>query len=59
MISTQVLQEFYVTVTRKLKRPLPEAEAAARDLAALEVVDLDKEIVLRSIAGARSQKISL
>ena len=32
VISTQVLQEFYVTVTRKLGKPLPkpEAEAAVR-----------------------------
>ncbi|MFO7538870.1 MAG: PIN domain-containing protein [Chloroflexota bacterium] len=27
-LSVQVLQEFYVTVTRKLKRPLPPNEAA-------------------------------
>ena len=29
VISTQVLQEFYVTVTRKLGKPLKEAEAEA------------------------------
>ncbi len=37
VLSTQVLQEFFVTVTRKLAKPLPEdeAEAAVRDMAAL------------------------
>ena len=61
VISTQVLQEFYVTVTRKLGKPLTdaEAEAAARDLAALDVVELDVGMVLRSIAAARAQKTSL
>jgi predicted nucleic acid-binding protein len=61
VISTQVLQEFYVTVTRKLGKPLAEAEAeaAARELSALDVVDLDCEMVLRSIAGARTHKMSL
>jgi predicted nucleic acid-binding protein len=61
VISTQVLQEFYVTVTRKLGKPLAEAEAeaAARELSALDVVDLDCQMVLRSIAGARVHKMSL
>ena len=61
VISTQVLQEFYVTVTRKLVTPLSErdAEGAARDLAAFDVVDVDLDIVLRAIASARTHKISL
>ena len=61
VISTQVLQEFYVSVTRKLGRPLPEqqAEAATRELAALDVVEVDSGIVLRSIAAARRHKLSL
>ena len=61
VISTQVLQEFYVTVTRKLGTPLSEreAEGAARDLASLDVVDVDVEMVFRAIAGARTHKISL
>ena len=28
VVSTQILSEFYVTVTRKLAEPLPEAKAA-------------------------------
>lgn len=61
VLSTQVLQEFYVSVTRKLGKPLsePEAEAAARDLSRLEVVELDVALVLRGIALARRQILSL
>ena len=56
-----MIEEFYVSVTRKLGKPLSEqeAEAAARDLSMLDVVEVDVEIVLRSIAGARSHRISL
>jgi predicted nucleic acid-binding protein len=61
VVSTQVLQEFYVTVTRKLGRPLAEgeAEAATRDLSAFEVVEPDLAMVLRSISSSRGWKISL
>lgn len=61
VLSTQVLQEFYVTVTRKLGRPLPEAEAegAVRELAALDVVEVDVPLVLRAVSLARRHKLSL
>ena len=61
VVSTQVLQEFYVSVTRKLGRPLPdvEAEAATRDLAALDVVEIDAPMVLRAISLAREHTVSL
>ena len=61
VISTQVLEEFYATVVRKLGRPLSEqeAEGAVRDLSALDVVEIDVDMVLRSIATARSQRLSL
>jgi len=61
VISTQVLKEFYVSVTRKLGKPLSEqeAEGAVRDLSALDVVEIDVQMVLRAIAGARGQQISL
>ena len=60
-LSTQVLQEFYVTVTRKLGQPMAErdAEAAVRDLAALEVVPVDALLVLAAIARSRGDRLSL
>ncbi len=60
VISTQVLQEFYVTVTRKLGKPLPkpEAEAAVRRLAALSVVDTDVDLVLAAVTSSRRHRIS-
>lgn len=61
VVSTQILEEFYVTVTRKLGRPLPEreAEAATRDVAAFEVVEIDVGMVLRAVGAARRGKTSL
>ena len=58
--STQVLQEFYVTVTRKLATPLAsaEAEAATRDLASFTVVAPDTAMVLRAIALSRKASLS-
>ena len=59
LISTQVLQEFYVTVTRKLARPLPEetALAALQQLAILPTVQVDSRLVLE--AASRSQALRL
>ncbi|MDI3258495.1 MAG: PIN domain-containing protein [Sinobacteraceae bacterium] len=55
VLSTQVLQEFYVAVTRKLARPLsPEyAERAVRDLARLPVVPASVDLVLAAVALSR------
>ena len=50
MISTQVLSEFYVTVTRKISEPLP-LDAARQELhllSRLVVVDTDAALVLRA-----------
>ncbi len=60
VLSTQVLQEFYVTVTRKLERPLSEAEAeaATNDLAVLDVVEVEVPMVLRAISMARRHTLS-
>ena len=61
VLSTQVLQEFFVSVTRKLAHPLPEdeAEAATRDLALLDVVEVEVPMVLRAISLARRHTLSL
>jgi predicted nucleic acid-binding protein len=60
LLSTQVLQEFYVTVTRKLAIPLePEtAEAVVRNLSTLPIVGVDAERVLPAIARSRRLQLS-
>lgn len=59
LLSTQVLQEFYVTVTRKLATPLPpqEARQALAHLGALTCVNVDANHVLA--AADRSQNLQL
>lgn len=61
VISTQVLQEFYVTVTRKLGRPLPalRAASAVRAMAKLDVVQVDVPLVLAAVDTSRVVQISL
>lgn len=51
VLSPQILQEFYVTVVRKLARPLPakEALAAVRSFAKFPLVPVDGAIILRAI----------
>jgi predicted nucleic acid-binding protein len=60
ILSTQVLQEFYVVSTRRLKRPLsPErAERAVRALATLPVVPIDPRIILAAIARVHRMTLS-
>lgn len=60
VVSTQVLQEFFVTVTRKLARPLPaaEAEAALHRLMELPVVQVDPEQILAAAVSSRRDRIS-
>lgn len=60
VLSTQVLQEFYVTVTRKLKRPLPAAAAAdaVRELARLEVLNVDTATILEAIDTSTTHTLS-
>jgi predicted nucleic acid-binding protein len=59
-LSTQVLQEFYVNVTRKLASPLPEevAEERARDLARLPLLRVDESMILSAIKRHRSMSFS-
>lgn len=60
-LSTQVLQEFFVTVTRKLAVPLghEQAERAVRSLAELSVVQIDAALILEAIDTSRRLRISL
>ncbi|MGH3546111.1 MAG: PIN domain-containing protein [Mycobacteriales bacterium] len=61
VLSTQVLQEFYVTATRKLPNPLPPAQAAdvVKGFAAFPVVPNDARLVLAAIEISRSSQLSL
>jgi predicted nucleic acid-binding protein len=61
LLSTQVLQEFFVIATRKLGTPLSQAQAerAVRDFSALEVVVADSELILDAIACGRLYRLSL
>lgn len=58
--STQVLQEFYVTVTRKLAIPLPlnDAEETVRALTELTITPVDPPLVLAAISRSRDMQIS-
>jgi predicted nucleic acid-binding protein len=58
--SAQVLGEFYVTVTRKLTRPLSpqQARAEAQKLAALAVVAIDRVLVDQAIGLAAQASVS-
>jgi predicted nucleic acid-binding protein len=60
VISTQVLQEFYVSVTRKLSVPLaPEtAEAIVRDLSLMPIIAIDTERILAAIHRTRMLRLS-
>ncbi|MBH0202438.1 MAG: PIN domain-containing protein [Nitrospira sp.] len=60
ILSTQVLQEFYVAVTRKLAIPLDPDTAckAVQDLAAFPVVQVDTPLILLAIRRSDKAKIS-
>lgn len=60
VLSTQILQEFYVTVTRKLAVPLPAemAEQALERLTTLEVVTLDASTVVGAARRCRKDRLS-
>ncbi len=56
-----MLQEFYVTATRKLPNPLPLAQAAdaVQDFAGFPVVPSDARLVLAAVEISRSAQLSL
>ncbi len=61
ILSSQVLQEFYVTATRKLAVPLSAERAAAarvRDFARLPLVLVDEVMICAARDGNRSVSLS-
>lgn len=60
MLSTQVLQEFYVNITRKITKPLTIAVARAliEDLCRMEVVTFDGDSILAAIDIQREYMLS-
>ena len=61
VLSTQVLQEFFVSTTRKLARPLSVNDAleAVRHLAVFPVVLIDPALIIDAITLSRDHQISL
>ena len=61
VVSTQVLAEFFVTVTRKLERPLDASTArqAVSELAELPVVATDARLVIDAVDLAQEHQLSL
>lgn len=60
LLSTQVLQEFYVTVTRKLKPPLDADEAAQviAGFAELPTVQIDNMLIQAAIRRSQASRLS-
>jgi len=60
LISTQVLQEFYVNVTRKISKPLniSVARSIVEDLSRWEVVTLEPDTILAAIDLQRDHLFS-
>jgi len=61
VISTQVLAEFFVSVTRKITAPLSIEQAYAsieNYLAAWQVLDMTGQIVLEAVRGVRDYQFS-
>lgn len=60
VLSTQVLQEFYVAVTRKLERPLAEDDAllAVQSLIELTVTQVDPDMIVSAIELSQAHSVS-
>ena len=61
VVSTQVLLELYVVITRKLRPALPEAAAAdvITSLSRLPVVGTDADLVQRAVALSTGHQLSV
>lgn len=59
-LSAQVLQEFYVTVTRKFKHPIPANDALAfiQSFSAFPLVPVDLPLIQRGIQISQAFQIS-
>ncbi len=58
IISTQILQELYVVLTRKMGIEAEDAEGIIRRYARLEVIIIDPELIFEGIRISRKYKIS-
>jgi predicted nucleic acid-binding protein len=60
VISTQVLQEFHVAVTRKLQQPIPPeaAEAALEEFSRLSVMLVDTSVIRAAARTSRLHTLS-
>ena len=60
LLSTQILQEFYVAATRKLATPLDPSVAheAVREFAVMPTVRVDIPLILSAIQLSQQQKLS-
>jgi predicted nucleic acid-binding protein len=58
VISTQVLQEFFVTATKKLKVPAEIAKRKVELLASMDVVRVDEKLILQAIDLHRLESFS-
>lgn len=60
VLSTQVLQEFYVNVTRKLTPPLTSevAEERVRDFSKISLVRIETAMILSAITRSREYMLS-
>jgi len=60
VLSTQVLQEFFVVTTRKLAIPLSSerAEEIVRQFAQLPTVVIDPDLILQAIRVTRAHQVS-
>ncbi|MEO8362409.1 MAG: PIN domain-containing protein [Vicinamibacteria bacterium] len=61
VLSAQVVNEFYFTVTRKLRRPLSaaDAEEAVRGLSGFRILPLDHRLTLAAMGLVRTHQLSI